>query len=106
MTSAFRKDLFKGRVVLATGGGSGIGQEVVRGLMQHGCDAVIIGRRKDVLEAAAKELEASTGQRCLAIPSDVRDIDKMAAAAKQCVDTFGRLDFVIAGAAGNFLVRH
>lgn len=52
----------------------------------------------------AKEIEAERkGARCLAISSDVRDIKSLEKAVEETINAFGRIDFVIAGAAGNFL---
>jgi len=52
----------------------------------------------------AKEIEAErTGTRCIALSADVRDITSMEAAVDATIKEFGRIDFVIAGAAGNFL---
>ena len=52
----------------------------------------------------AKEIEAEReGAKCLAISADVRDIKSMERAVEQTIEEFGRIDVVIAGAAGNFL---
>src|ERR1700726_3818862 len=52
----------------------------------------------------AKEIEAERkGARCLAISADVRDIKSLEKAVEETINEFGRIDFVIAGAAGNFL---
>jgi NAD(P)-dependent dehydrogenase (short-subunit alcohol dehydrogenase family) len=52
----------------------------------------------------AKEIEAERkGAKCLAISADVRDIKSMERAVEETINEFGRIDFVIAGAAGNFL---
>ncbi|KZW02886.1 2,4-dienoyl-CoA reductase [Exidia glandulosa HHB12029] len=99
----FSPNLFKGKVVFATGGGSGIGKHVVETMMRHGVDAVIIGRKTDRLTQAANELEAATGRKCIPATADVRDPKSIQAAAKLAVDKLGRIDFVICGAAGNFL---
>ena len=52
----------------------------------------------------AKEIEAEReGAKCLAISADVRELKSMEAAVAETIQEFGRIDFVIAGAAGNFL---
>jgi 2,4-dienoyl-CoA reductase [(3E)-enoyl-CoA-producing], peroxisomal len=61
LSRIFRPDLLKGHVALITGGGSGIGLEIVRTLMSLGAHAVIVGRRKTVLEDAKASLEEETG---------------------------------------------
>ena len=52
----------------------------------------------------AKEIEAEReGAKCLSLSADVRDIMSMQEAVEKTIQEFGRIDFVIAGAAGNFL---
>ncbi|BGP16962.1 hypothetical protein JCM10213v2_004971 [Rhodosporidiobolus nylandii] len=87
----------------STGGGTGICRGIVSSLMQHGASTVILGRRLPVLEATAAELEKQTGQRCLPVQGDVRDLKSLEAAVKKAVEVLGRIDCVVAGAAGNFL---
>ncbi|POY71144.1 hypothetical protein BMF94_5901 [Rhodotorula taiwanensis] len=101
--SVFKNDIFKGKVAFVTGGGSGICYGITKMLGEHGCRTVILGRRKANIEKAAAELTKSTGQKCLGIPADVRQLETLEAAVKQTVAEFGRIDFVVAGAAGNFL---
>ncbi|HTJ80204.1 MAG TPA: SDR family oxidoreductase [Polyangiaceae bacterium] len=101
--SAFRSDLFEGKVAFVTGGGSGICFGITRALMEHGASAVILGRKADRLAAAAAELEKTTGKPALAVPCDVRDPKAVDDALKAALERFGKLDVVVNGAAGNFL---
>uniref|UniRef100_A0A0K3CFX8 2,4-dienoyl-CoA reductase [(3E)-enoyl-CoA-producing] n=2 Tax=Rhodotorula toruloides TaxID=5286 RepID=A0A0K3CFX8_RHOTO len=101
--SVFRPDLMKGKVAFVTGGGSGICYGITKQLMAHGANAAIFGRRKANVESAAQELSKETGSKCIGISGDVRKIETLEAAVKQTIEEFGRIDFVIAGAAGNFL---
>ncbi|BGP32863.1 peroxisomal 2 4-dienoyl-CoA reductase sps19 [Rhodotorula toruloides] len=101
--SVFRPDLMKGKVAFVTGGGSGICYGITKQLMAHGANAAIFGRRKAKVDSAAQELSKETGTKCIGISGDVRKIEMLEAAVKQTVEEFGRIDFVIAGAAGNFL---
>ncbi|KAF8312983.1 2,4-dienoyl-CoA reductase [Clavulina sp. PMI_390] len=72
--------------------------------MRHGGKAFIVGRKLDKLAQAAKELSSATGgQSCSYASADVRDKDALKKAVEKCVQEFGRIDFVICGAAGNFL---
>ncbi|WWC91640.1 uncharacterized protein L201_006586 [Kwoniella dendrophila CBS 6074] len=99
----FRDDLFKGKVLFCTGGRSGICYRVVETMMSHGVDAAIIGRDAKGLAESAQALEKATGQTCLPASADVRDPKQLEKAVKETVDKFGKIDFVICGAAGNFL---
>lgn len=103
MKSPFRSDLLDGKVAFVTGGGSGICKGIAEAYMAHGARTVIVGRKADRLEAAAKELTEKTGKECLPFPCDVRRPEVVAEALKTTIERFGRLDLVVNGAAGNFL---
>ncbi|KAH7890348.1 hypothetical protein F5I97DRAFT_1834789 [Phlebopus sp. FC_14] len=102
-TDTFKPDLFKGKVLFCTGGGSGICKEMTKAMMQHGANACIVGRKLDRITESAKELSQSTGQTCIPAQADVRQPQQLKEAVANTVDKFGRIDFVICGAAGNFL---
>jgi len=103
MTKYFDSNLLAGKVAFVTGGGSGIGRAIVQRFLEHGADAVIASRNRERLEAAAKELEAATGRRCVPVVADVREPEQVEAAIDLAVTTFGRLDVLVNNAAGNFL---
>lgn len=99
----FRNDLLAGKVAFVTGGGSGIGKAIVARFLEHGAECVIASRNKERLDAAAAELSARYGRRCVAVQADVREPEQVEAALDQAIGTFGRLDIVVNNAAGNFL---
>lgn len=101
----FKPDIFKGKVVFCTGANSGgICSIQVDTLMRHGCNAAIFGRRAELSISAAKKFEDNNpGKTCLGLSGDVRDYKSLQDAVLKTVEKFGRIDFVIAGAAGNFL---
>jgi peroxisomal 2,4-dienoyl-CoA reductase len=101
--SIFRDDILAGKTAFVTGGGSGICKGITRALMDHGCNAVIVSRTQERLDAAAVELEAATGQTCIGMAADVRNIEQVDQVVRAATERFGKLDFVINGAAGNFL---
>ncbi|THU98219.1 2,4-dienoyl-CoA reductase, partial [Dendrothele bispora CBS 962.96] len=102
-TSVFKSDIFKGKVLFCTGGGSGICRAMTEAIMRHGADAVILGRKIDRLTQAAKELSQATGQTCIPAQADVRQPNTLKDAVTKTIEKFGKIDFVICGAAGNFL---
>lgn len=81
----FKPDIFKGKVLFCTGGGSGICKTMVEQIMKHGANAAIVGRKADRLNAAAKSLEQSAGNgtKCIATPGDVRKYDDLKAAVQK-----------------------
>jgi peroxisomal 2,4-dienoyl-CoA reductase len=99
--SDFRSDLLGGRIALITGGGTGIGKQIARTLGAHGAKLAICGRRLEVLEGSAAELEAE-GTPCLALRCDVRRPDEVEALMRAVLERYGRLDIVVNNAAGNF----
>lgn len=101
--TTFKPDILAGKVLFCTGGGSGICYRIVEVLMAHGASAAIMGRKADRLSAAAADLSKSTKGKCIATPGDVRNYDDVVKAVEETVKTFGRLDMVVCGAAGNFL---
>ncbi|KAF8919471.1 2,4-dienoyl-CoA reductase [Mucidula mucida] len=101
--SIFKPDIFKGKVLFCTGGGSGICRGMTEAIMTHGASAVIVGRQLDRLTKTAQELSTATGQKCIPAQADVRNPQALAAAVAKTIEAFGRVDFVICGAAGNFL---
>ncbi|HYE58378.1 MAG TPA: SDR family NAD(P)-dependent oxidoreductase [Rhodothermales bacterium] len=94
---------FKDKVVLVTGGGSGIGRATALRFAAEGARVVIIGRTADELEDAAREIEERGGE-VLPVVADISDAEAMEQAYKQTDARFGRLDvvFVHAGVNGTW----
>ena len=87
------------KVVIVTGGASGIGRAVAGRIVSDGGAVVIAGRRRDAGEQAAEQLRAGGG-RALFVATDVtveRDAERLVAAA---VTEFGRLDGAVNNAGG------
>jgi peroxisomal 2,4-dienoyl-CoA reductase len=92
--------------------GSGICYEIGHQLLLHGCNGLVIcGRRENVLMEAAGRLnnvgggDGTNGNRCRYKVCDVRDPSQCELAVQFCMDTFGQMDILINGAAGNFLAE-
>ncbi|CAM5368404.1 3-phenylpropionate-dihydrodiol/cinnamic acid-dihydrodiol dehydrogenase [Streptomyces xanthochromogenes] len=85
-----------GAVTLVTGGASGIGAATVRRLLAAGHRVAVTGRDQVRLDAFAGQLGA--GERVLAIAADTTDLASVGAAVEATLQTFGRLDHVVANA--------
>ena len=98
-----REDALRGRVVVITGGGTGLGRSMARYCLELGASVCITSRKMDVLEVSAKELEAETGGTVLPVACDVRkylEVERMLASV---LERFGKVDGLINNAAGNFI---
>jgi citronellol/citronellal dehydrogenase len=96
----FSPDLFKGKNVLVTGGGSGIGMAIARQFLQYGATVCIASRKEArVVEA---QLELSQYGTCHAIVLDIRQPDSIAAAAHLIQQLCGGLDILVNNAGGQF----
>lgn len=102
MDGTFRTDFLVGRVAWITGGGSGIGAGIARALAAHGARVALTGRKADRLEAVAAGIRDAGGE-AVALPADVRSPEALDAVVQAIDARWGRLDVLIAGAAGNFL---
>lgn len=93
----FQTDLLQGQRILVTGGATGLGYAMAAEFAQLGADLVLLGRRQEKLDAAAKSL----GGKVQTVSCDIRDPE----AVEQAVDTIwaaGPLDVLVNNAAGNF----
>ena len=98
----FADNLLKDKTAFITGGSTGINFGIAQAYGKLGANVVILARRQEKIDTAVSELKAQ-GTSAMGISCDVRDYDAVEAALKKAHDTYGTLDCVIAGAAGNFL---
>lgn len=103
VTTAFAPAALEGRVVLITGGATGIGFGIAKAFAQAGARLVLASRREDALDVAVAQIEADGGE-AIAVKTDVRNYEEVQAAVQAAVDRYGSLDVMIANAAGNFVV--
>jgi NAD(P)-dependent dehydrogenase (short-subunit alcohol dehydrogenase family) len=103
VSDAYRSDLFAGRVALITGGSSGINKAIAARYLSLGANVIILARDQAKLDATVREFDAMRAGASLGVSADVRDGAAVDAAVAAGVARFGRLDIVVAGAAGNFL---
>ncbi|CAN3376870.1 hypothetical protein DIURU_001648 [Diutina rugosa] len=104
-SSVWKQGIFAGKVVFVTGGAGTICKDQTEAMIRLGADAAIVGRNQQKTDVAAEELrKVRNGAKVVSCPNvDVRDVHSIAEAVRKTVGELGRIDFVIAGAAGNFL---
>jgi citronellol/citronellal dehydrogenase len=100
--SIFSSGLFADRVVVVTGGGSGIGRCTAHELAALGAHVVLIGRSMDKLEATAAEIAHDGGQASFH-PCDIRQEDAVQAAVGAIVAAQGRIDALVNNAGGQYI---
>lgn len=92
------------KVVFCTGGAGTICSGQVRALVSLGCNAAILGRREAHTVQIANEIaQVRPGARVIGLACDVRSYESLASAVEKTVQELGRIDYLICGAAGNFL---
>jgi len=100
----FQPDLLKGKRVLVTGGGTGLGKSMGRRFVELGAELLICGRREAVLKETAEELGALGGRPVGIHALDIRDPD----AVEGLMDwafAAAPLDVLVNNAAGNFIAK-
>jgi NAD(P)-dependent dehydrogenase (short-subunit alcohol dehydrogenase family) len=102
--SALRPGLFAGRTVLVTGGGRGMGKAIALRFAELGAAVVVAGRHIETLEETVDQIRVEAGQ-ALALVTDIRQPEQVDALVAGGVERFGRIDFVINNAGGQFPAR-
>ncbi|MEJ2005368.1 MAG: SDR family oxidoreductase [Cyclobacteriaceae bacterium] len=97
-----RDGALKGKTIIVTGGGTGLGKSMSAYFLTLGANVVISSRKMDVLEASAAEMKKETGGEVLPVSCDIRANDQVSAMIDKSISTFGRVDAVLNNAAGNF----
>jgi NAD(P)-dependent dehydrogenase (short-subunit alcohol dehydrogenase family) len=103
MTGMLKEDALKGKTIIITGGGTGLGRAMGKYFLELGANLVITSRKKDVLDKAAAELSSETGGKVLPVPCDVRKYEEIENVIKTAEATFGQIHGVVNNAAGNFI---
>ena len=99
----FKDGLLKGKNILITGGGTGLGKEIAAKYLQLGAGLWIAGRRAGVLEETAQALTAKHGGAVRTHAVDIRDYAAVDAMIQRIWDESGPLTGLVNNAAGNFI---
>lgn len=100
--SVFSAGLFAGKVVVVTGGGSGIGRCTAHELAALGAHVVLIGRKIDKLHEVAGEIVAAGG-RASFHPCDIRQEEAVKVTVAAIVIAQGRIDALVNNAGGQYI---
>ncbi|MCT8340895.1 SDR family oxidoreductase [Flavobacteriaceae bacterium TK19130] len=98
-----RDDALKGKTIVVTGGGSGLGKSMTTYFLELGANVVITSRNIEKLEKVKDELESLTGGKVHPVQCDVRHYDQVENMVKESVEAFGSVDVLLNNAAGNFI---
>jgi NAD(P)-dependent dehydrogenase (short-subunit alcohol dehydrogenase family) len=93
----------KGKNILITGGGTGLGRSMGEYFLELGANLVITSRKLDVLQQTAAEMMSQKGGKVIPLVCDVRDIDQVEQMWKDATDQLGQIHVVLNNAAGNFI---
>ncbi len=98
----FEKNLLKNKVILITGGGTGLGKSMAMRFAELGASLVIASRRKDVITKTTDQIK-EIGSEALGLQCDVRNIDQVQSMVHDTLTHFDKIDILINNAAGNFI---
>lgn len=96
-------DSLKGKTVVITGGGTGLGKSMGIYFLKLGANLVISSRKMDVLEKSALQMQTEGGGKVLPVACDVRDYAQVENMLQKSIEAFGKVDILVNNAAGNFI---
>lgn len=104
----FNKPMLKegsldGKVILITGGGTGLGKAMGKYFSELGAKLIITSRKFDVLQKTAEEISAATKNEVFPFKCDVSDYKQVEELLKASIEKFGKVDGLVNNAAGNFI---
>ncbi|MGN0020438.1 MAG: SDR family oxidoreductase [Sphingobacterium hotanense] len=100
---ALQQDALKGKTIVVTGGGTGLGKAMATYFSELGANLVISSRKLPVLEDAAAEINNKTGNAVLPVACDIRNPEEVENLRIQAEKAFGKVDVLLNNAAGNFI---
>ena len=98
----FDKKLLKGKNIVVTGGGTGLGKSMAERFSDLGANLVLTSRREKVINDTAKEFRKRR-KKAIPIVCDVRYPDQVESMINQAIDQLGSVDILVNNAAGNFI---
>ncbi|RXG23591.1 SDR family oxidoreductase [Leeuwenhoekiella aequorea] len=98
-----RDDALRGKTIVVTGGGSGLGKSMTKYFLELGANVAISSRDIEKLKTTAAELSKDTGGSCFPVQCDVRDYAQVEAMRDSVIEKYGSVDVLLNNAAGNFI---
>jgi NAD(P)-dependent dehydrogenase (short-subunit alcohol dehydrogenase family) len=98
-----KEDALKDKVILITGGGTGLGKAMGKYFSELGAKLIITSRKIDVLKKTAEEISSQTKNEVFPFACDVSDYKQVEELLKASIEKFGRVDGLVNNAAGNFI---
>lgn len=102
-TPMLNADALKGKTIIVTGGGSGLGKSMTRFFLKCGAKVVITSRSIDRLTETAQALIEETGGEVLPLACDVRNYEEIESMFAKALNHFGEINGLVNNAAGNFI---
>jgi NAD(P)-dependent dehydrogenase (short-subunit alcohol dehydrogenase family) len=103
MEGMLKPGSLKGKTIIVTGGGTGLGRSMGKYFLELGANLVITSRKKEVLDKAADAMMKETGGQVLAVTCDVRKYEEIENVIQTAESTFGQVSGILNNAAGNFI---
>lgn len=102
-TPMLKEDSLEGKVILITGGGTGLGKAMGKYFSELGAKLIITSRKIDVLKKTAEEISDQTKNEVFPFACDVSDYKQVEDLLKESIEKFGKVDGLVNNAAGNFI---
>ena len=99
----FRADLFQQKVVLVTGGGTGIGASIAYLFSSLGARVIIASRKEEKIRPAAQGLSKMTGNEVVGKVCNIRDREQISSCIKEIVAEFGAIDILVNNGGGQYM---
>lgn len=103
MEGMLKDGSLKGKTIIITGGGTGLGKSMGKYMLELGANLVITSRKEDVLIKTSEELMQLTGGKVLPVACDVRKYEEILSVINKAEQEFGQVNGVLNNAAGNFI---
>ena len=98
-----KPDALKGKIIVVTGGGTGLGKAMAKYFSELGAKVAIASRKMEVLEKTAEEIREKTGGEVLPVRCDVSDYISVEKMLEKTISHFGMVNVLVNNAAGNFI---